>query len=194
MLLDAYNEAPYVTVWLDTLFGQNIGNALNVAVVNLLAGQGNAAGHRRPRSTTPPRSPRSASSNVIHDARPRDRRRSRPWIAGAGGDVAARGIPAPPTADRKAVGWRMRAEIALLAGPALLVFVGFVILPVGLAAYYGFFSWAGYGVPTDFVGLRNYVTILTGPDVPSRRSGTTASSPCCRWSSRVRSPSCSRCC
>ncbi|MDQ2697381.1 MAG: extracellular solute-binding protein [Actinomycetota bacterium] len=43
MLLDAYNEAPYVTVWLDTLFGQNIGNALNVAVVNLLAGQGNAA-------------------------------------------------------------------------------------------------------------------------------------------------------
>ncbi len=43
MLLDAYNEAPYVTVWLDTLFGQNIGNALNVAVVNLLAGQGSAA-------------------------------------------------------------------------------------------------------------------------------------------------------
>ena len=43
MLLEAYNEAPYVTVWLDTLFGQNIGNALNVAVVNLLAGQGNAA-------------------------------------------------------------------------------------------------------------------------------------------------------
>lgn len=42
-LLAAYNEAPYVTVWLDTLFGQNIGNALNVAVVNLLAGQGDAA-------------------------------------------------------------------------------------------------------------------------------------------------------
>jgi multiple sugar transport system substrate-binding protein/raffinose/stachyose/melibiose transport system substrate-binding protein len=42
-LLDAYNEAPYVSVWFDTLFGQNIGNALNVAVVNLLAGQGNAA-------------------------------------------------------------------------------------------------------------------------------------------------------
>ena len=41
-LLTAYNDAPYVTVWLDTLFGQNIGNALNVAVVNLLAGQGDA--------------------------------------------------------------------------------------------------------------------------------------------------------
>ena len=39
-ILEAYNEAPYVSVWLDTLYGQNIGNALNTAVVNLLAGQG----------------------------------------------------------------------------------------------------------------------------------------------------------
>ncbi len=42
LLLSAYNDAPYVTVWLDTLFGQNVGNALNVAVVNLMAGQGTA--------------------------------------------------------------------------------------------------------------------------------------------------------
>jgi raffinose/stachyose/melibiose transport system substrate-binding protein len=42
LLLDSYNNAPYVTVWLDTLFGQNVGNALNVAVVNLMAGQGTA--------------------------------------------------------------------------------------------------------------------------------------------------------
>jgi multiple sugar transport system substrate-binding protein/raffinose/stachyose/melibiose transport system substrate-binding protein len=39
-ILEAYNEAPYVSVWLDTLYGQNIGNALNTAVVNLLAGKG----------------------------------------------------------------------------------------------------------------------------------------------------------
>ncbi|MBN0041816.1 extracellular solute-binding protein [Cellulosimicrobium cellulans] len=39
-ILEAYNEAPYVSVWLDTLYGQNIGNALNTAVVNMLAGQG----------------------------------------------------------------------------------------------------------------------------------------------------------
>jgi ABC-type glycerol-3-phosphate transport system substrate-binding protein len=39
-VLAAYNDAAYVTVWLDTMFGQNIGNALNVAVVDLLAGQG----------------------------------------------------------------------------------------------------------------------------------------------------------
>lgn len=42
-ILGAYNEAPYVTVWLDTLFGQNIGTALNTGVVDLLAGQGSAA-------------------------------------------------------------------------------------------------------------------------------------------------------
>lgn len=42
-ILGAYNEAPYVTVWLDTLFGQNVGTALNTGVVDLLAGQGSAA-------------------------------------------------------------------------------------------------------------------------------------------------------
>lgn len=66
-----------------------------------------------------------------------------------------------PPARRPAASWRMRLEIAALAGPALIVFVVFVILPVILAAYYGFFSWAGYGPATQFVGLRNYVTILT---------------------------------
>jgi raffinose/stachyose/melibiose transport system permease protein len=82
--------------------------------------------------------------------------------AGTSGDVAPAASP-PVRRKPKGVGWRMRAEIALLAGPALLVFVFFVILPVILAAYYGFFSWAGYGVPTEFVGLRNYVTILNDP-------------------------------
>ncbi len=48
----------------------------------------------------------------------------------------------------------------MLTGPALVMFVGFVIFPVVMAAYYGFFSWQGYGPPTDFVGLRNYLTIL----------------------------------
>ena len=42
-ILESYNEAPYVTVWLDTLLGQNVGNALNTAVVNMLAGKGDAA-------------------------------------------------------------------------------------------------------------------------------------------------------
>lgn len=41
-VLTAYNDAAYVTVWLDTLFGQNIGNALNTGVVEMLAGSGDA--------------------------------------------------------------------------------------------------------------------------------------------------------
>jgi ABC-type glycerol-3-phosphate transport system substrate-binding protein len=43
-ILEAYNQAPYVSMWLDTLYGQNVGNALNTGVVDLLAGQGDVAG------------------------------------------------------------------------------------------------------------------------------------------------------
>ena len=43
-ILASYNSAPYVQVWLDTLFGQNVGNALNTGVVNMLAGKGDPAG------------------------------------------------------------------------------------------------------------------------------------------------------
>ena len=42
-VLEAYQSAPYVSLWLDTLLGQNVGNALNAGVVNLLAGQGDSA-------------------------------------------------------------------------------------------------------------------------------------------------------
>ena len=41
-VLASYNDAAYVTVWLDTLLGQNVGNALNGAVVEMLAGNGDA--------------------------------------------------------------------------------------------------------------------------------------------------------
>ncbi len=64
---------------------------------------------------------------------------------------------------RRRENWRIRGELAILLGPALVVFVSFVILPVALAAFYGFYSWSGFGAPTDFVGFRNYLTILTDP-------------------------------
>ncbi|RWZ46242.1 extracellular solute-binding protein [Labedella phragmitis] len=38
-ILEAYNAAPYVSQWLDTVYGLNVGNALNVGVVDLLAGK-----------------------------------------------------------------------------------------------------------------------------------------------------------
>jgi raffinose/stachyose/melibiose transport system permease protein len=58
---------------------------------------------------------------------------------------------------------RQRLEIALLSSPAIIVFVALVIFPVALAAYYGFYKWQGYGVPTDWFGLGNYKLILTDP-------------------------------
>lgn len=72
--------------------------------------------------------------------------------------------PLPPRARRRrSLGWTGRFEIAILAGPAVIVFLAFVIFPVAMAAYYGFFRWAGYGPATDFVGLQNYAVILTDP-------------------------------
>jgi raffinose/stachyose/melibiose transport system substrate-binding protein len=41
--LQAFNKAAYTVQFLDTQFGQNVGNAMNTAVVNLLAGKGTAA-------------------------------------------------------------------------------------------------------------------------------------------------------
>ncbi|OCL36965.1 sugar ABC transporter permease [Tessaracoccus lapidicaptus] len=80
---------------------------------------------------------------------------------GAGAETA----PAPSRRRGDILGrrWRMTAEVALLSLPALVVFSTFVILPVLMAAYYGFFRWKGYGPPVDFVGLRNYQVILGDP-------------------------------
>jgi len=87
--------------------------------------------------------------------------------AATGTGLAARGggvtTTPPPSRRRRGVGWSGRLEIAVLIGPALVMFIGFVIFPVVMAAYYGFFRWQGYGAPTEFVGLQNYLTILTDP-------------------------------
>jgi raffinose/stachyose/melibiose transport system permease protein len=57
----------------------------------------------------------------------------------------------------------MRLEIAVLSGPAIIMFLTFVIFPVAVAAYYGFYRWQGYGAATDWVGLNNYRLIFTDP-------------------------------
>lgn len=41
------------------------------------------------------------------------------------------------------------------------MFLAFVIFPVVLAAYYGFYRWKGYGAPIDFVWFNNYKVIFT---------------------------------
>jgi ABC-type sugar transport system permease subunit len=79
------------------------------------------------------------------------------------GDAASAASPTPRPRKRRGRG-RLRLEIALLTGPAIIVFVGLVIFPIVLAAYYGFYKWQGYGAPTDWVGLGNYKIIFTDPD------------------------------
>ena len=83
-----------------------------------------------------------------------------PLVDPSEGGAGATASTPPARRRSRGGGWRIRFEIALLAGPALIVFLVFVILPVGIAAYYGFFSWAGYGPATKFVGIQNYLTIL----------------------------------
>lgn len=61
---------------------------------------------------------------------------------------------------------RRNVEIFVLSAPAILLFVCFVILPIVLGAYYGFYQWKGYGLPSKtgkFVGLQNYITALKDP-------------------------------
>jgi raffinose/stachyose/melibiose transport system permease protein len=58
---------------------------------------------------------------------------------------------------------RRRLELAVLLSPALLLFTGFVLLPIVIAAYYGLYKWTGFGPLSGFVGLRNYKLALTDP-------------------------------
>jgi raffinose/stachyose/melibiose transport system permease protein len=69
----------------------------------------------------------------------------------------------PAPARRKSSHLRQRIEIALFAGPAFLVYVTFVLLPVALAAVYSFFRWNGLEALTDFIGLENYRRALSDP-------------------------------
>ena len=54
-------------------------------------------------------------------------------------------------------GW---VTAAIFLPPAIALFTVFVILPIGEAAWYGFFNWNGLGLPTNFVGLGNFVQLF----------------------------------
>lgn len=73
-------------------------------------------------------------------------------------------LPAPaPARPRRRGAVRQRLEIALFTGPALIVFLGFVILPVVLAAFYSLYNWNGLGPLERFIGIDNYVRALGDP-------------------------------
>lgn len=62
---------------------------------------------------------------------------------------------------------RRNVEILILSAPAIILFCMFVIFPIILGAYYGFYRWKGFGSPSKngtFVGLQNYIVALTDPN------------------------------
>ncbi len=58
---------------------------------------------------------------------------------------------------------RKKLEITAFVAPALLLYLTFVLLPMGMAAFYGFFKWNGLGPLDDFVGFDNYRRALADP-------------------------------
>ena len=84
-------------------------------------------------------------------------------IETTGPAVSAGPAPARGAKRRNRARAGQRREIALFVTPAVLVYVVFVLLPVVLAAYYSFFNWNGLGPVDRFIGLDNYVRLLTDP-------------------------------
>ena len=69
-------------------------------------------------------------------------------------------VVVPAASSRVGRGTRRRLELVLLLGPALVLFVGFVLAPIAVAAYYSLHSWNGFG-PLQWVGLSNYRQALS---------------------------------
>ncbi len=77
-------------------------------------------------------------------------------------EAPPRAVVAAVPAARARVGRRARRrlELLLLLGPALVLFVTFVLAPIVVAAYYSVHSWNGFG-PLQWVGLDNYRQALS---------------------------------
>ncbi|GGK80118.1 carbohydrate ABC transporter permease [Ornithinimicrobium pekingense] len=80
--------------------------------------------------------------------------------------VPSRGTTPPAGRDTRPAGgrrrdWRMAAEIVVFTAPALLLFAVFVVWPILRAVQFSLYRWKGFGPLVDFVGLQNYVAVLT---------------------------------
>jgi raffinose/stachyose/melibiose transport system permease protein len=58
---------------------------------------------------------------------------------------------------------RKRTELTILLAPGLILFVGFVLVPIVIAAFYSFYNWSGYGPLNDPIGFRNYSYAFKDP-------------------------------
>ncbi|MER7445163.1 carbohydrate ABC transporter permease [Micromonospora avicenniae] len=88
-----------------------------------------------------------------------------PTLSPAGGaDAPSAGLrPSRRSSVRAAQTRRKWYEIVGLTLPAVIVYVMFVLVPMGFAVYYSLFRWRGIGPPTDYVGFDNYVLAFQDP-------------------------------
>jgi raffinose/stachyose/melibiose transport system permease protein len=71
--------------------------------------------------------------------------------------------PAPPAAVSRRRRAGSRWELAVLLAPALALFIVFVLVAIGVAVYYSFFDWNGFGPLNRVVGFANYAKALADP-------------------------------
>jgi len=87
---------------------------------------------------------------------------ARPGRSGSGVALSDE-LAARPGRAKARPGLRQRAELSILLGPAIVVFVGFVLAPIAVAVYYSVYKWNGFGPLTDFIGFGNYRRALSDP-------------------------------
>jgi raffinose/stachyose/melibiose transport system permease protein len=63
-----------------------------------------------------------------------------------------------PARKRRQTG--VMTTVLIFLPPALLLFTLFVVLPIGEAAWYSFYSWNGFGRPKNWLGFENYTQIF----------------------------------
>jgi raffinose/stachyose/melibiose transport system permease protein len=89
-----------------------------------------------------------------------DRHRSGPAVPIGPAPGAGRTLARPVPARRNL---RRRLEILMFVSPALVLYIGFVLVPMGMAAFYSVFDWSGLGPLNDFVGIDNYTRAAHDP-------------------------------
>ena len=57
-----------------------------------------------------------------------------------------------------------KLNIFLFLLPALILFIGILIAPIAMSAYYSLTEWNGLGTP-QFIGLQNYVELFTSKSI-----------------------------
>ena len=57
---------------------------------------------------------------------------------------------------KKTIGYRINIFLFLL--PALFLFIGVLIAPIAMSAFYSLHKWSGFDTPV-FIGLKNYVEL-----------------------------------